>query len=197
MDLGIVVIGTSLGGLHALRTILRGLPEGFQLPVAIVQHRDRNSEDLLSGYLQGYSGMKVIEVCDKDAIIPGCIFVAPSDYHLLIEDGWFSLSTREPVWYSRPSIDVLFESAAFVFREKTIGVLLTGANPDGAYGMKEIKRLGGLTIAQDPETAECGVMPKSAIVSDAADKILPLECISEFLLVEVSRRINKQSCKRR
>lgn len=182
MDRGIVVIGVSLGGLHALRTVLGGLPEDFPLPVAIVQHRDKNSEELLSTYLQDYSNMKVVEVCDKDQIVPGGVFIAPPDYHLLVEDGWFSLSTEAPVWYSRPSIDVLFESAAFVCREKTIGILLTGANQDGAGGMGEIKKRGGLTIAQNPATAECGVMPESAISLGVVDRVLPLESISEFLV---------------
>lgn len=192
MNGGIVVIGVSLGGLHALRTILRGLPENFALPVAIVQHRNKNSEELLSTYLQTYSKMKVVEVSDKDKIVPGRVFIAPPDYHLLVEDGWFSLSTEAPVWYSRPSIDVLFGSAAFVCGEKTIGVLLTGANQDGANGMGEIKRRGGLTIAQDPKTAECGVMPESAVSLGVVDKVLPLESIGEFL-VGISCNKNKRS----
>lgn len=179
---GIVVIGASLGGLHALRIILHGLPEKFPLPVAIVQHRDKNSKDLLSVYLQDYSNMEVVEVCDKDKIVPGRVFFAPPDYHLLIDDGCFSLSTEALVWHSRPSIDVLFESAAFVCGEKTIGILLTGASQDGANGMKEIKQHNGLTIAQDPATAECGVMPGSAVSLNVVDKVLPLESISEFLV---------------
>lgn len=182
MDYGIVVIGASLGGLHAIRTILEGLPREFPLPVAIVQHRDKNSEEPLSLYLQTYSNLETIEVCDKDNIEPGRVFIAPSDYHLLIEDGWFSLSTDAQVWYSRPSIDVLFESAAFVYGRRTIGIILTGANQDGTNGLKKIKRHGGLTIAQDPVTAECGIMPESAILAHAVDKVMPLESISGFLV---------------
>jgi len=181
MAYGMVVIGTSLGGLRAMRTILRGLPAQFPLPVAIVQHRDKNAGELLSAYLQDYSNMDVAEVCDKDVIVPGRVYIAPPDYHLLTEDGWFSLSTESPVLYSRPSIDVLFESAAHIYRETLIGVLLTGANQDGAMGMAAIKRRGGLTIAQEPATAECGVMPESAIALGVVDQVLPLETISEFL----------------
>jgi len=182
MNYSIVVIGASLGGLRALRTLLRGLPKEFPLPVAIVQHRDKNSNEPLSPYLQGYSDLEVIEVSDKDKIVSGRVYIAPTDYHLMIEDGYFSLSTDALVWYSRPSIDVLFESVAFACGSKTIGILLTGANQDGAKGMREIKRHDGLTIAQDPETAECGVMPKSAISLGVVDKVMPLEAISEFLV---------------
>ncbi|MFA6851293.1 MAG: chemotaxis protein CheB, partial [Selenomonadaceae bacterium] len=188
MDRGMVVIGASLGGLHALHVILEGLPMNFSLPVAIVQHRDKNSGEPLSAYLQNYSNLEVVEVCDKDLIVPGTVFIAPTDYHLLIEDGFFSLSTEALVWYSRPSIDVLFESAAFVCGRKTIGILLTGANQDGAKGMREIKRHGGLTIAQDPVTAECGVMPESAISLGVVDKVMPLESISKFLVGICSKK---------
>jgi two-component system chemotaxis response regulator CheB len=177
-----VVIGASLGGLHALHVLLAGLPKNFPLPVAIVQHRDKNSGEPLSAYLQNYSDLEVIEVCDKEPIVSGRIFIAPTDYHLLIEDGWFALSTEAKVWYSRPSIDVLFESAAFVCGGKAIGILLTGANQDGANGLKEIKKHGGLTLAQDPATAECGVMPGSAISLGIVDKVMSLESISEFLV---------------
>ena len=182
MDGGIVVIGVSLGGLHALRTILSGLPEDFPLPVAIVQHRDKNSEGLLSAYLREYSHMEVAEVCDKDRIVPGRVYIAPPDYHLLVDDGWFSLSTEAPVCFSRPSIDALFESAAFVYGPQTIGVLLTGASRDGADGMGIIKRSGGLTIAQDPRTAECAIMPESAITLGSVIKVLPLEAIGKYLV---------------
>ncbi len=181
MDYGIVVIGASLGGLYAIRTILEGLPREFPMPVAIVQHRDKNSEEPLSLYLQSYSNLETVEVCDKDNIVPGRVFIAPPDYHLLIEDGWFSLSTDAQVWYSRPSIDVLFESAAFIYGRRTIGIILTGANQDGTCGLKEIKRYGGLTIAQDPVTSECGIMPESAISAHVVDKVMPLESISGFL----------------
>lgn len=181
MKYGIVVIGASLGGLQAIRSILKVLPGNFSLPVVIVQHRDKKSDLLLSAYLQNYSSMEVSEICDKDPIVPGRVFLAPTDYHLLVQDGWFSLSTDVPVWYARPSIDVLFESAALAYGRGTVGILLTGANQDGANGMREIKVRGGRTIAQDPATAECGVMPASAISLGVVDSILPLESIGGYL----------------
>jgi len=181
MSYEIIVIGTSLGGFQALRIILKGLSNDFLLPVVIVQHRDKNSEEPLNLYLQNYCELEVIEVCDKDMILPGRVYVAPANYHLLIDKNFFSLSTEGPVCYSRPSIDVMFESAAFAYRNKTIGIILTGANKDGTNVLKEIKKYGGLTIAQDPKTAECSVMPESAILSGVVDKIIPLESLNRFL----------------
>lgn len=181
MNCEIIVIGTSLGGFQALRTILKGLPNDFLLPVVIVQHRDKNSKEPLSLYLQNYCNLEVIEVCDKDKILPGHVYIAPANYHLLIDKDFFSLSTEGPVCYSRPSIDVMFGSAAFIYRNKTVGVILTGANQDGTKGMREIKKYGGLTIAQDPKTAECSVMPESAILSGVIDEVIPLESMSSFL----------------
>ncbi|QDR79632.1 chemotaxis protein CheB [Sporomusa termitida] len=189
MNYGIVVAGASLGGLHALRTLLQGLPKDFPLPVAIVQHRGKDSGEPLSTYLQSCSALEIVEAEDKDKIVSGRVYVAPADYHLLIEDGWFSLSTEPQVRYSRPSIDILFESAAYAYGKKAIGVLLTGANQDGAAGLKKIKERGGLTIAQDPVTAECGVMPGSAIAARAVDRVLPLERISGFLREKATRAI--------
>ena len=181
MDPKIVVIGASLGGLHAVRAVLRQLPAAFPAPVAIVQHRDTNSEDSLALYLQKYSAMKVAEAVDKLKITPGNVYVAPTGYHLLVDRGWFSLSTGAPVCASRPSIDVLFESAADIYGKNAIGVLLTGANQDGASGIREIKKRGGMTIVQNPETAECRVMPDSAIAACKVDHVLPLQSIGPFL----------------
>lgn len=171
-----------MGGLSAVRAILGKLPKTFSLPIAIVQHRDKNSMDPLSIYLQSYSALKVNEVTDKDNIIPGEVYVAPANYHLLIEDGWFSLSVGVPVCYARPSIDVLFESAAFVYDKRVIGIILTGANQDGTVGLNMIKKYGGLTIAQDPRTAENRTMIDSAISSLAVDKVIPLASIGDFLI---------------
>lgn len=179
---GIIVIGTSLGGLHALRVILKGLPKEFPLPLAIVQHRDKNSENLFDLFLKAYCAMEIIEVCDKEMIIPGRVYIAPANYHLLVEDGWFSLSTGPQVCYSRPSINVLFESAAYVYGKNTIGIILTGANQDGGKGLKTIKKFGGFTIAQDPRTAESSSMIDNAISLNVIDKIIPLESISKFLV---------------
>src|SRR5919112_2507956 len=140
----LVVIGASWGGLAALETLLRGLPEDFSLPIAIAQHRAVDSgSGALSSMLSAHSGRDVCEPGDKDAIEPGRIYVAPPDYHLLVEPEGFALSTEGVVHYSRPSIDVLFDSAADVYADRLVAVLLTGANDDGAYGIKRVRRLGG------------------------------------------------------
>jgi two-component system, chemotaxis family, protein-glutamate methylesterase/glutaminase len=183
----IVVVGASAGGLHALRTIVSGLPGDFDLPVVVVQHRAKESE-LLCELLQECSGLPVAEVNDKQEIGPG-VWVGPPDYHLLLDDGFFSLTTDEPVRYSRPSIDVMFESAADVYGMDVIGVVLTGANADGARGLRRIADEGGHAIVQDPDTAEVRVMPRSAakVVPDAC--VLPLEEIAGHLAAIRGRRV--------
>lgn len=182
MAFEIVVVGTSLGGLTALKVLLGGLPKEFPLPIAVVQHRHKESEHSLSRFLQQFIELPIQEVEDKDELLSGRIYLAPADYHLLVEQGCFVLSTDEPVLYARPSIDVLFESAADAYAEKTIGVILTGANHDGAQGLARIKDCGGWTIVQDPVTAESAVMPKAAIAKTSVDAILPLEEIAPYLV---------------
>lgn len=178
---GIVVVGTSLGGLRALQALLERLPAEFSLPIAIVQHRDTISGGGLSTILQDHSALLVSEPQDKEPILPGRVYLAPADYHLLAEKGRFALSTDGPVHNSRPSIDVLFESAADAYGEGVVGVVLTGANQDGAAGSARIRSRGGLVVAQDPETAEVPAMPKAAIAA-GADKTLPLGEIAGFLI---------------
>ncbi|MFH1025161.1 MAG: chemotaxis protein CheB [Nitrospirota bacterium] len=183
----IVTIGASLGGLEALKTICSGISEGFPLPVVIVQHRSAYRDGkLLCQILQEHSRLPVGEVEDKEAILGGRIYIAPSDYHLLIEKGSFALSIEAPVEYARPAIDVMFESAADVYGDKTIGVVLTGANEDGASGVKRIKEKGGMVIVQDPATAESPVMPKAAIAAAKVDYILPLSEIAGLLMKTVN-----------
>jgi two-component system, chemotaxis family, protein-glutamate methylesterase/glutaminase len=159
----LIVIGTSLGGVTALRVLLSGLPTNFLVPIAIVQHRHRDSDNELSKFLQQQTPLPIREVEDKDELVAGHIYLAPADYHLLIESGYFSLSTDDPVSYSRPSIDVLFESAADAYAEQVIGVILTGANQDGAKGLAKIKARGGVAIVQEPSTAESPTMPEAAL----------------------------------
>lgn len=188
----IVVVGTSLGGLHALQVLLPGLPKSFPLPVAIVQHRHRDSDDSLSVFLQQYCALPITEAEDKDALVPGRVYLAPPDYHLLVDVGHLALSTEAPVKQARPSIDVLFETAADAYREKVIGVILTGASDDGSQGILQIKAQGGLAIVQEPKTAESPTMPKAAIaalqqkqVSNAPFSsywILPLHDIAPFIV---------------
>lgn len=187
MRFKLIVVGTSLGGVDALQVLLRRLPANFSVPVTVVLHRHKESNYSLIRLLQLSSNLLVLEVQDKEDILPGHVYIAPADYHVLIESErvplpYFALSTDAPVTYARPSIDVLFETAADAYGEKVIGVLLTGANHDGVQGLAKIKALGGKTIVQEPSTALCPVMPKAAIIAGVAEQILPLVDIAEFLL---------------
>jgi two-component system, chemotaxis family, protein-glutamate methylesterase/glutaminase len=190
----LIVIGTSFGGLNALQALVARLPEGFPLPIVVVQHRGKNSNDGLCEFLQFYSKLPIKEPEDKEPIRAGHIYIAPSDYHLLIEDGTFALSMEGPVAYARPSIDVLFESAADVYKEKVIGIILTGANRDGAEGLSKIKAYGGLVIVEDPKTAKASMMPEAAINATKVDQILSISEIATYLvnLVKGSRSYHLQ-----
>lgn len=159
----IVLVGASWGGLAALRTLISALPADFSLPVVCVQHRHRDSTSVLAPILQEHSRLSVCEVEDKSPIAGGKVYIAPADYHLLVERGHFSLSVDEPVRYSRPSIDVAFESASDAYGSGVIGVVLTGANADGARGLKRIVERGGLALVQEPATAESPPMPIAAL----------------------------------
>ncbi|WOD41802.1 chemotaxis protein CheB [Nodosilinea sp. E11] len=178
----LVAIGTSLGGLSALKTLLRSLPRDFSAALAIVQHRHRESDQALSAFLQQFTVLPVHEVEDKQRIQPGHVYFAPPDYHLLVECGYFSLSVDEPVSYARPSIDVLLESAADAYGERVIGVVLTGANQDGVQGLSTLKARGGMTIVQDPHTAESAVLPGAAIAAVEVDIVLPISQIAPHLI---------------
>jgi two-component system chemotaxis response regulator CheB len=191
----IVVIGTSYGGLSALQILLPALSEDFPLPVVIVQHRRKDNDDGLCDFLRKRSHLPLGEPNDKEAIEPGRVYLAPRDYHLLIDQGSFALSTDSPVIHARPSIDVLFESAADAYRERAIGVVLTGANRDGGIGLARIKAQGGLAIVQDPETAESPAMPRAAIAATEVDRVLPLSEIAPFLnsLCHTNKRSSRAS----
>ncbi len=182
MAFELIVIGTSWGGLQAIEILLSGLPKDFPLAIAIAQHRQRNAGDLLCDLLQRHSVLPVLEVEDKVAIAPGYVYLAPADYHLLVEPGNFALSIEAPVLYSRPSIDLLFESAADAYTDRAIGVILTGANKDGSQGLATLKRRGGLAIVQEPSEAESSSMPTAAIAATQVDYILPLTKISSCLI---------------
>jgi two-component system, chemotaxis family, protein-glutamate methylesterase/glutaminase len=175
MDFDIVVVGTSTGGLKALQVLLSGLPADFPLPVVIVQHRAKGSDIGLRDYLQQSSHMPVIEPDDKESLLPGRAYLAPRDYHLLIENGALALSTAPPVAHARPSIDMLFQTAADNYAERVIGVILTGANYDGAQGLSIIKARGGRTLVQDPDSAACPEMPAAALGATKVDAVLPLD----------------------
>jgi two-component system chemotaxis response regulator CheB len=178
-----IVMGTSAGGLGVLSSIVSGLPADFALPVIVVQHRHKDQRTLLEEILQAKSNIVVKQADDKEPIAAGIVYIAPPDYHLLVEnDHTFSLTFDPHVSHSRPSIDVLFETAAAVYKSSLIGVLLTGANRDGTSGMKAIKSMGGLTIAQSPLDADYPYMPQAAIDSGCIDLVLTLKDIQQFLL---------------
>lgn len=189
MKYEIVVIGTSLGGLAALETLFADLPRDFSLPIAVVQHRGVLSTESLSVTLRRHTSLRVRETQDKEEILPGHIYMAPPDYHLMVEPGAFALSTEAPVLYARPSIDVLFESAADAYAERVIGVVLTGASQDGAEGAACIKARGGCVIAEAPETAVSPVMPAAAIAATKVDWILPLPEIGPMLAALIGTKV--------
>jgi two-component system chemotaxis response regulator CheB len=176
-----VAVGASLGGLHALKTVFSALPGDFPLPIAVVQHRSVDGTGDLTPLLSRVMSLPVLEVDDKQPIEEGRVYVCPANYHLLVDDGRFALSTDAPVLHARPSIDVLFESAAEFFGSGVIGVLLTGMSRDGSAGLRKIKAAGGCVVVQDPSAAEAQVMPRTAIESVDVDRILPLQEIAPFL----------------
>jgi len=177
----LVVVGTSWGGLAALRTLVDGLPDSFQMAVTLVQHRHKDSDHLLRSLLQERSSLEVCEVEDKMPLEHGRIYVAPPDYHTLVEPGHFALSTDAPVRYSRPSIDVTFSSAADSYAHRTVGIVLTGANADGAAGLRQISDRGGLALIQDPATAESKLMPAAAQRAVPRARVMSLEGITAYL----------------
>lgn len=181
MGFEIVVVGTSIGGLKALPVLLSGLSSEFPVPVVLVQHRGKDSDSGLCEFLNQGSNLPVSEPEDKEPLLPGRVYLAPRDYHLLIADGSFALSTDPPVIFARPSIDVLFESAADEYGDRTIAVILTGANQDGARGLAKIKSRGGLTVVEDPFTAARPEMPQAAITQANVDWILSLPEIAPRL----------------
>lgn len=177
-----IVMGVSAGGMEALSTILPDLSADFPLPVMVVQHQHPTSDDFLVRYLNERCNLMVKQADEKENILPGVIYFAPPGYHLMVEeDRTFSLSIDLPVHFARPSIDVLFETAAEVYGKKLVGVVLTGANADGSHGLKRIKESGGLAMVQDPETAEVDTMPRAAVRATEVDHVLSLEEIGPFL----------------
>jgi two-component system chemotaxis response regulator CheB len=185
MTVGIVVIGASWGGLHALERLLGGLPAGFAAPVVVAQHRQSGAEELLAGLLGARTRLEVAEAEDKDRLVAGRVRLAPAGYHLLVDDGHLALSIDQAVRHSRPSIDVLFDSAARAYRERAVGVVLTGANDDGARGLAALRARGGYAVVQDPDDAEMPDMPRAALLRAGADAVLPLDEIAPALVALV------------
>jgi len=176
-----IAVGASWGGLKALRAIAHGLPPHFRVPITFVQHRSKESA-ALRDLLQDCTTLIVCEVEDKQPIMGGYIYLAPPDYHLLVDGDEFSLSVDEPVRFSRPSIDVFFESVAERFGPEAVGVVLTGANEDGAEGLRQIVARGGQAIVQDPRTAESPTMPRAALRAVPQAHTLPLERLTPYLI---------------
>jgi two-component system chemotaxis response regulator CheB len=165
-DHDLVAIGASWGGLDVLRDILRSLPAALDAAIVIAQHRSPESHPTAFRDLLGAATrLHVREADDKDELRPGTVFVAAPDYHLLVEANRLALSTDEPVLYARPSIDVLLQTAAESYRERCVGVVLTGANDDGARGLSRVVELGGAAIVQDPASATRDEMPLAALAA--------------------------------
>jgi two-component system chemotaxis response regulator CheB len=177
-----VVVGTSLGGLHALQVLLACLPPHFRAPVAIVQHRTRSSDGGLRDLLQAVCRLPVIEPEDKERIEAGHVYLAPADYHLLVEGDHLALSTEGPVNHSRPSIDVLFESAAHACGPELVAVVLTGASEDGARGAQRVAERGGTVLIQDPASAASAIMPAAAAARIAATRTYSLQEVGARLI---------------
>jgi two-component system chemotaxis response regulator CheB len=178
----VLMIGGSAGSLEGILKIIAALPLNKHLTTVIIVHRKNESESILANLLSTRTRLSIKEVEDKEPMIDDTIYLAPADYHLLMEnEKMFSLDYSEKVHHSRPSIDVSFESAAHVFGENVIGVLLSGANADGAEGLCKIQEAGGFTIVQDPASSEVDYMPKQAIAIMKPDKILKVDDIAVFL----------------
>jgi two-component system, chemotaxis family, protein-glutamate methylesterase/glutaminase len=177
-----VAIGASAGGVQALSVLLPALPASLEAAVFIVLHLPRDKPSVLAEIFQSKCRLPVYEAEDKLPVVQGNVYVAPANYHMLIDQGpQLALSADDPVHHSRPSIDVLFESAADVYRDRLLGIILTGANEDGASGLACIKDAGGTTVVQEPETAQAPQMVRSALALRPADFVLPLDKIAALL----------------
>lgn len=181
-DIAIAVVGASWGGLAALGELVKALPKEFPIPMVVVQHRSRDADDLLASLLQDMTPLRVVDVEDKEPFEPGTVYVAPANYHLLVDKGHFTLTTDPMVRFSRPSIDVTFASAGDAYPNATLGVVLTGANDDGSRGLRHIVDRGGKGIIQDPATAESPTMPLAAIRAVPEAEVLPLGQIASRLV---------------
>lgn len=178
----IVAIGASWGGLEAISALLSQLPPSFRTPVAVVQHRAASTpHGIMRQYLAGRCQLRVVEAEDKEPIEDGFVYLAPPDYHLLVDNGVLTLSLEPPVIFSRPSVDVLFESAADAYGPGVTAVVLTGANNDGSRGAVAVRDAGGTVLAQDPDEAERREMPAAAIATGAVHEVLPLSGLAARL----------------
>lgn len=190
----IVVIGASMGGTHAIPVVLKDIPDAFEVPIAVAQHRHATSTHVFTDLIGRGSKRSVCDAEDGTPIEKCRIYLAPADYHLLLERGRCRLSVDERVQYTRPSIDVLFESAADAYGRGATAILLTGANADGASGANAIRKHGGIVIVQDPATAEAPAMPEAG--RKYADIVLPLEEISTLFVNAMRYRTSADGAER-
>lgn len=182
IETSIIVVGASWGGLAALSRLIGALPPDFRVPLAVVQHRSWHADNLLASLLQDVTPLRVVDVEDKEPLVPRSVYIAPANYHMLVENGHLSLTTDPMVRFSRPSIDVTFLSAADTYPGSTIGVVLTGANDDGSRGLRHIVDRGGRAIIQDPVTAESPVMPQAALRAVPEATVVTLDEIAPCLV---------------
>jgi two-component system chemotaxis response regulator CheB len=185
MSYKIIIIGCSSGGLAATKTLLSGIADDCTIPIILIQHREQKAEvsmdNLLTNMMQRFIKRSIEEAEDKMPLKQNCIYLAPADYHLLVERDCLALSADEPVTYARPSIDVAFDSAARTYGSGVIGVVLTGASKDGADGAASIEKRGGLVIIQDPFTSEKDTLPNAAVASTRAPVVMPLDEIAPYI----------------
>ncbi|WP_108650320.1 chemotaxis protein CheB [Dongshaea marina] len=183
-----VVMGASMGGMEALISVLGALPEDFSLPVLVVQHLHASDRGRFARHLDQKVQLRVKSAVDKEQIYPARVYLAPANYHLLVErDETLAMSLDLPVNWSRPSIDVMFESAARVWCHQLIGLILSGTQRDGAFGLSCVAERGGLTLVQDPQTAHSDEMPRAALDAARVDHVLPLSEIGGFLRVAAAQ----------
>lgn len=184
----LIVIGGSSGSIEVLLKLLPSLKAPLSLAIILVLHRKNSVESTMTELFSGRTSIPVKEVEDKDAVEPGTIYIAPADYHLLVErEREFSLDSSEKINFSRPSLDVTFESAAEVYGPSLVGIILSGANADGTNGLRAVKRAGGLTIAQNPATAQVAYMPEQAILHNTIDYIFDVSELATFINSSLNR----------
>ena len=178
----VIAIGSSAGGLHALSVVLAPLSHDFPASIVIVQHLDPHRKSLMSGLLSRYTSLQVKQAEHNELLLPGIAYIAPPDEHLLVGPGKVQLAHSQLVHYSRPSIDLLFESVAGTYGSRSVGVVLSGSNRDGSAGIRTIKEAGGVTLAEDPAEAEFKVMPMAAVRTGCVDHVVALHDIGATLV---------------
>ncbi|HVH65830.1 MAG TPA: chemotaxis protein CheB [Candidatus Acidoferrum sp.] len=184
----VVAMAASAGGIAALGEVLTGLPSDFRASIVVVQHLDPRHRSLMADILRRQTGLEVVQAREGQRIVPGSVYIAPPDRHLLVNpDGTLALSQSELVHFVRPSADLLFESVAACYKDRAIAVVLSGTGSDGSMGTRAIKKMGGTVIVQDQKSAEFAGMPQAAINSGSADFVLPLDEIASALVTLVMK----------